>query len=377
VAAGATGRRRGGALMVRLVVAWCPSLLKEGRSGEEPRRFADVLDAVVELAPFARPVRLGVLEVPSRGPSRFFGGEAAFAELLRASIAGHPRGDERVVVGAAEGLFAATLAARTSTFVPPTATTEFLTPWSIATLRDPALAAACERLGLHTLGRFARLEEARVLERFGTDAVRRHRVARGLDGELPGLRDLAAAQRLAALRQRDAPGDVQRGFFGERGVADQRAAAAVARLERQLGQGAVTVARLAGGRTPEERAALVPWGSVPPTDERDPLAPWPGRLPAPSPASIPSRALAVTLLDPEGRRVTVGATGLLSAAPARLGLGDAPTRRVVSHCGPWPMAERWWGAIRRRAHLQVLCEDGLALLLRVERARWWLSGIYD
>lgn len=364
--------------MVRLVVARCPSLLREGTGGEEPRRFADVLDAVVELAPFARPVRLGVLAIPSRGPSRFFGGEAAFAERLRAAIASHPGGDERVAVGAAEGLFAAVLAARSAMLVEPATTVEFLAPWSIATLRDPALADACQRLGLHTLGRFAHLEEARVLERFGSDAVRRHRVARGLDGELPGLRDLAALRRLDALRQRDRPRDVQRGFFGERGVAEQRAAAAVARLERQLGHGAVTIARLGGGRVPEERAALVPWGSTTPSsDQVDPLAPWPGRLPAPSPASIPSRALEVQLLESTGRRVTVGATGLLSGSPSLLRIGEGAARSVVAHGGPWPMAERWWGAMRRRAHLQVLCDDGLAVLLRAERARWWLSGIYD
>lgn len=364
--------------MVRLVVAWCPALLREEKAGEEPRRFADVLDAVVELAPFARPVRLGVVAIPSRGPSRFFGGEAAFAERLATAIAGHPAGDNQVRVGAAEGLFAAVLAARTSMLVPPATTTEFLSPWSIATLRDSELAAACQRLGLHTLGRFGRLEEARVLERFGADAVRRHRVARGLDGELPGLRDLAALRRLDALRQREVPRDVQRGFFGERGVAEQRAAAAVAQLERQLGAGAVTVARLGGGRAPGERAALVPWGSSATRDEAvDPLAPWPGRLPAPSPASIPSRALAVELLDAAGDPVRVGATGLLSAVPARLSFGHGPVRVVVAHCGPWPMAERWWGAMRRRAHLQVLCDDGLAVLLRAERARWWLSGIYD
>lgn len=363
--------------MMRLVVAWCPSLLREGQGGEEPRRFADVLDAVTELAPFARPARLGVLCIPSKGPSRFFGGEAAFADRL-GLLVGDVLGGAHVGVGAAEGLFASVLAARSSVLVPAGTTPSFLAPWSVATLRDPDLAAACQRLGLHTLGRFGRLEEARVLERFGLDAVRRHRVARGVDGELPGLRDHAALRRLDAVRHRDEPRDVQGGFFGERGVADLRAAAAVARLERQLGHGAVTVARLEGGRTPEDRAALVPWGSAEAGPSgRDLLAPWPGRLPSPSPASIPSRALAVTLLDASGACVTVSGGGLLSAPPVRLELDERRGRTVAAHCGPWPMAERWWGVSRRRAHLQVLCDDGLAVLLRAERSRWWLSGIYN
>jgi hypothetical protein len=359
---------------VRLVVAWCPSLSREGPDGEEPRRFADVLDTAIELAPFARPVRLGVLAIPSKGPSRFFGGEQAFAEQLVEAL-GARAGDGGVRVGVAEGLFAAVLAARTGVLVPGGATPAFLAPWSIATLRDPELAATCQRLGLHTLGRFARLEEARVLERFGLDAVRRHRVARGVDGELPGLRDHAALRQLDAVRRRDAPRDVQRGFFGEHEDRDARAAAAAQRLERRLGVGAVSVARLGAGRAPDDRAALVPWGSD--VDGSRDAAPWPGRLPAPSPASIPSRTLAVALLDARGARVTVSAAGLLSAAPVRLEFEPGRGRGVAAHCGPWPLAERWWGASRRRAHLQVLCDDGLAVLLRAERSRWWLTGIYD
>jgi len=364
--------------MVRLVVLWCPSLTREGPRGEEPRRFAEILDAAIDLAPFARPVRLGVLAIPSKGPSRFFGGEQVFAEQL-AGIAGPlVGGSGRVLVGAAEGLFAASLAARASVFVPEGATPTFLSPWSIATLRDPDLAAACQRLGLHTLGRFAALEEARVLERFGTEALRRHRVARGLDGELPGLRDTVALRRLDAVRHRDEPRAVQGGFFGERGAQDLRAAAAAQRLERQLGIGAVTVARLSGGRAPDDRADLVPWGTAAvATTHRDHAAPWPGRLPAPSPAAIPSRALAVSLLAEDGARVTVSSRGLLSAPPARLELDAGRPRAVAAHCGPWPMSERWWGSARRRAHLQVLLDDGLALLVRAERSRWWLAGVYD
>jgi hypothetical protein len=364
--------------MVRLVVAWCPSLSREGPQGEEPRRFADVLDAATELAPFARPVRLGVLAIPSKGPSRFFGGEAAFVELLERTIAPLLGEAGHVRAGVADGLFAAVLAARASVLVPAGATREFLAPWSIATLRDPDLAATCERLGLRTLGRFARLEEARVLERFGLDAVRCHRVARGVDGELPGLRDHAALRRLDEVRRRDRPRDVQRGFFGEHAGADARAAAAAQRLERQLGVGAVSVARLGGGRAPDDRAALVPWGSADvERPGRDHVAPWPGRLPAPSPSSVPSRTLSVSLLDVDGARVTVGASGLLSALPVRLEFEPGRGRGVAAHCGPWPMAERWWGVSRRRAHLQVLCDDGLAVLLRAERSRWWLTGVYD
>ncbi len=66
-----------------------------------------------ELCPWVHPVRLGVGALPARGPARFFGGEEAVVSRLAGIV------DEEATVGVADGLFAATLAARSGLIVPP------------------------------------------------------------------------------------------------------------------------------------------------------------------------------------------------------------------------------------------------------------------
>ena len=151
--------------MERLIVLRCPTLAREGQEGHELRRFAEVLTTVVRRCPFVQPVRLGLAVLPARAPSRFFGGERAVCELLAEDLA-DLLADE-VSLGIADGLFAAALAARDGLIVPAEGSAEFLAPLSMATLRRPELAATCQRLGVSTLGRFARLDVDRVVERFG------------------------------------------------------------------------------------------------------------------------------------------------------------------------------------------------------------------
>ena len=178
--------------MERLVVLWCPGLSREGPRSEEARAFAEVLDLLSERCPFVEPVRLGLAALPARAPSRFFGGEEAFLSLLRDDLEmfGH-RHATPLLFGIADGLFASVLAARSESIVQSGETKEFLSGFSIATLRRPELAGICQRLGLSTLGRFAGLPPERVLERFGLDGAHCQRVARGQEGELLGIRDRA------------------------------------------------------------------------------------------------------------------------------------------------------------------------------------------
>ena len=96
--------------MERLIVLRCPTLAREGQEGEELRRFAAVLTTVVRRCPFVEPVRLGLAALPARAPSRFFGGEQAVCDLLAEDLA--PLLEGEVSLGAADGLFAATLAKR-------------------------------------------------------------------------------------------------------------------------------------------------------------------------------------------------------------------------------------------------------------------------
>jgi protein ImuB len=144
-----------------------------------------------------------------------------------------------------------------------------------------------------------------------------------------------------------------------------------------LGPDAVQVGRLDGGRGPEDRGWLVPWGSRDGRRHREATAaPWPGRVPPPSPVTVVTAAVAVELADPSGRPLRVDGRGLLTAEPSVLSVGGGPFHPVTAWAGPWPATERWWSARRRRARLQVVATTG-AYLLAVEGQRWWLEAVYD
>jgi len=365
-------------VLERLLLLWCPGLSVEGPTGEEARGFAAVLETVALRCPFVTPLRLGMASLPARAPSRYFGGEPEVLALLSEDLA--PLLAETSVelhLGIADGLFAAVQAARRDLIVPAGDSRGFLAPLSVATLRRPELASICQRLGLSTLGSFAALDGGRVFERFGTEGAHCHRVARGEEGELVGIRDPSITVRLRSLDEPPPP-VTQPSFFGGTSLADERAARAAIRLQRRLGPGEVRVARLAEGHDPAERAALVPYGSSETMTVAGLGAPWPGRLPAPSPSSVLSRPTKVRLTDPAGTSVEVTGRGLLTAVPGRCRIAnEGPELEIVAWAGPWPLATRWWDLRRWRARLQVLSSSGVGLLLTAERGEWWLEGRYD
>ena len=65
--------------------------------------------------------------------------------------------------------------------MPRSATPEWLGGFPVEVLGLPALAEVLRRLGIHTLGEFAELDEAAVLARFGAEGGFAYRLARGLD----------------------------------------------------------------------------------------------------------------------------------------------------------------------------------------------------
>lgn len=473
----ADGQRR------REAQARCPGLeVHEHDEGRDVRAFEDVVVAVGAFTPRLELTRPGRVSFPTRGPSRYFGGDEALGERLAHAVdvvladrgwAGWAR------VGIADGPFAAELAARDPRarpvrVVPPGGSAAELAPRSVADLGRPDLADLLVRLGVATLGELAALDPADLLARFGEEGLLVHRLASGLDERPPAttppspeLRvqaeldppadrvDTAAfvakalADDLHARLEREslwctrvvvaaetdheevservwrhegaldagaiadrvrwqldgwlngsaahrptggivllrlAPDEVvpargrQLGFWGGEAGADERVVRAVARLEGILGAGAVTVPEWRGGRDPASRVVRVPAGAVELRPDRasarpaphDP--PWPGQVPDPAPALVHHPALPVEVLDEVGDPVRVSGRGLLSAVPAAV--GSTP---VVRWAGPWPADERWWdpGSRRRRARLQVLLEDGRALLLALEHGRWGVEATYD
>lgn len=359
--------------MERLLAIWIESLAIEQPDGSTLRDTLALLDALEAMCPFTEAVRLGLYVLPLRGPSRFFGGDEAVARMVRQCVrevvAAEPK------LGVAEGLFCAELAAHREAVVPLGASEAFRRAQPLEVLGRKDLTTTCQRLGLHTLGAFADLAPARVAERFDRHALYLHRVARGEVGELEAQRDAHLARRLAQLRGDGLFFEEQQGFFGQRGAEDDRAEAAAHRVRRRLGAESVVVANLRGGRGPEDRATLVPWGS-PSANEHD-VAPWPGRLAAPSPTTTLSHPVPLQLRDGANRPVALNARGVLSGEPSVVLFSSPLSREIIWYAGPWPIVERWWSRRRRRAHLQMVLASGEALLVVAESSRWWLVGIYD
>jgi protein ImuB len=199
----AEGVRRG--LRRREAEVRCPGLaIRPVDTAGEARAFEALSRAVEVLAPRLALERPGLLFVPTLGPSRYFGGDEAFATRLLAEVvrvlgATGCAGEGEVVSGAtarigiADGVFAARLAARRAEpggifVVPAGESAAFLAPWPVRVLDDGDLASLLVRLGLPTLGSFAGLPPASVLGRFGPAGLAAHRRARGADENPPDLR---------------------------------------------------------------------------------------------------------------------------------------------------------------------------------------------
>lgn len=172
--------RRG--MRVREAQSRCPDLITiRYDPAVDARGFEPVIDAVEAIAPGVEVIRPGVCAVAARGPSRYFGGEHAFADVLHnhLDVVGYS-----CVIGIADGPFAAEQAARSGLEVgyaefPPGESARSLAGLSIDLLERPELVDLLRRLGIRTLGQFAELPRRQVLARFGTDGALAHRLAAG------------------------------------------------------------------------------------------------------------------------------------------------------------------------------------------------------
>ncbi|MEW6155720.1 MAG: DNA polymerase Y family protein, partial [Actinomycetota bacterium] len=181
----AEGVQRG--LRRRQAEARCPGLVVVAPDqGGEARAFEPVVAAVSEMVPRVEVVRPGVCAFAARGPSRYFGGDRALADLVTSRVDGVVAAAGLAEppycrVGVADGHFAAERAARGAVVVPPGRAPAFLAPFPVSTLGDPALADLLGRLGVRSLGDLAALPARAVLARFGRPGAAAHRLARGLD----------------------------------------------------------------------------------------------------------------------------------------------------------------------------------------------------
>ncbi len=218
---------------------------------------------------------------------------------------------------------------------------------------------------------------------------------------------------------------VQLGLWGGRTHADEWAARAVARLATIAGEQQVLVPATGGGRQPGDTYRWVPAvlaDIADPARAAERLAgsgialdgaggsgsgssggsasgvagsrsgggsgsgsggsasgggPWPGRLPAPSPAVVHQEPATITVLAADGTIVCVTGRGWLSEAPATV-QQDGHVEQIVAWAGPWPVEERWWDTsrARRSARFQLLTASGRLLLAVIEQQQWRLVAEY-
>ena len=147
---------------------------------------------------------------------------------------------------------------------------------------------------------------------------------------------------------------------------DARSAAetirALSEVQAIVGPDGLLQASPQGGRDPGERVAWRRWGEEPSVPKRDPDAPWPGRLPAPSPSLVP----------PGPQPFPVEWDG---GMPSRVRLGNR-WEPVLSWAGPWRKMGRWWEGEGPADRYQIVTSAG-AFLCEVRENETWLTGIYD
>lgn len=151
----------------------------------EALAFEQVVRAVLAVVPAAQSIGDGGLAFRMRGATRFYGSEPRAVGAVRDALAGLGL---TAAFGVADDRFTAELAATAGaaagageTIVPPGRSAEFLAPLPVGVLGDDELPSMLHRLGVHTLGGFARLPDASIRDRFGQAGLVALARARGLD----------------------------------------------------------------------------------------------------------------------------------------------------------------------------------------------------
>ena len=468
----------------RVAQARCSELVViERDEAREARLFEPVVASLDHITPRIEVSWPGTCGLVMRGPSRYFGGDTAVAELVGARLVEVLDGRTEVRIGVADGSFAAGLAARTAAPDPddrtgtdarisapapgdgsrsgrslrcraaagtthpwgpspicprPTCSPDSatrvgpLTDWPAAStsgLPMPVRSLLTGRSAPRSIHRptasdrvafCARTLAEELHDRLSTEGVACTRVAIEAETEhreelvrlwrhegalsaaavsdrvrwqLDGWLNGSAASRPTGgiVRVTLVPDEVipaqgrQLGFWGGETEVDERAARVAARLQGQLGPEAVRVPEVKGGRHLDEQLVLVSAATVELRGrslgrlDGDHLeAPWPGRLPRPSPARVLPRPVPVALTAADGGNVSVTGRGLVSAAPTQLRVDDQ-AHDVTAWSGPWPVDERWWDVDghRRAVRFQILTADGLARLVVCEHEQWSITAVWD
>lgn len=172
----------------------CPELIIAERDmALEARTFEEVASAIEAFTPRLELTQPGMTVFPTRGPSRYFGGDRALADKIIDAVTLVLDGRTACKVGMADGMFAARVAARSRSagarIIEPGGSPAFLAPLPITVLDQPDLTGVLWRLGIRTLGEFAEIDAPDVLGRFAREGLLAHRRASGTDDRLADVSD--------------------------------------------------------------------------------------------------------------------------------------------------------------------------------------------
>ena len=172
----------------------CPdALVLEHDLDRDARAFEPVVRAIAEMAPRLEVVEPGWVCLAARGPSRYFGGDAAMAARIVRVVGESAAVPVVVGVGVAEGRTASAIAARRAArtaegvlVVPAGEASRFIADQSVAWLRelgevDADMVDLFARLGVTKMGQLAALDRGDVLARFGVEGAHAHRLAGATD----------------------------------------------------------------------------------------------------------------------------------------------------------------------------------------------------
>ena len=167
---------------------------------------------------------------------------------------------------------------------------------------------------------------------------------------------------LLRLEPADLSGAGRQMALADDAKAFEEAQRALMEVQAIAGRENVVVAHPQGGRDASERVLWTRWGDKENTAERDLDAPWPGQIPGPSPALVPSTRIPFDITWVDGIPEQV-----------RLRSRWVP---VLSWAGPWRRSGRWWDEEGPSDQYQIVTSTG-AYLCEVREGRSYLLAVYD
>lgn len=174
-------------MLQRHAQALCPEIvLYDDDPAREAAFFEPVLEGVSAVAAGCDVLRPGLVAVPAKAVSGYYGSEDAAASVLL-TAAQLPGVD--CVIGVADGLEQAVLAARQGQLIPPGRQAAVLAAAPVSILAGEValgygqerqeIVATLQDVGIRTVGQVAAFPRARMEERFGAQGVALHQLACG------------------------------------------------------------------------------------------------------------------------------------------------------------------------------------------------------